>query len=253
LLFVLQPFIVYTGNMKTHTQVTVFFALLIAASATFGQKGDNAKVDLAMERAKLAAESLKAVAALPEGKGIPKDVIDNALMIGIVPDASRLSVLFSRATRGHGVMSMRTADKQWSLPAFCLFYSAPGFKLSGVGNKNIDAVFVMTGADVIGQAKNSNNDAAKAKEALKKIKIFSYAFSSGGLKLISSEPLFDSSFGLAGFFKDSPSWKKEESFNKAVYGAKGGEVLDGKIADTKIQGTAVTDFRDALNELFPIQ
>jgi hypothetical protein len=237
--------------MKTHTKVTVFFALLTFASAVFGQKTDNKRIDLAMGRAKIAAESLRTVAALPEGKGIPKEVTDKGVMIGIVPDASRLSVLFSRATRGHGVMSVRNADKQWSLPAFCVFYSAPGFKFSSVGTRNIDAVFVVT-EDPVGQVNNSKNDAAKAKEALRRFKLFSYAFANGELKLISSGPLFDNSLGLGGFFKDSPSWKNEDSFNKAVYGTKGGEVLDGKVADTKVLGTAVTEFRDALNELFPI-
>jgi hypothetical protein len=234
--------------MKARTKVIVFFALLLPASTVLAQKTEKEKLDLAMERAKLASETLRAVAELPNGKGLPKEVADKAVLIGIVPDASRLSLLFSRATRGHGMFSVREAGKPWSLPVFCLYYSAPGFKFSGVGPKSVDAVFVVTAEN---PAATANAPSAKSKQPRTKYKVFSYAFGNGELKLISGTSPSDNSLGLSSFFKDSPGWKNEDSFNKAVYGTKGDEVLDGKVADSKISGTAVADFRDALNELFP--
>lgn len=108
----------YNRCHNTKTSL-VFCALLLAAfsaiPAVFAQKVDQEKLETAIERSKASIEVIKAVAALPDGKGIPNDVIEKANMIGVVPDAFQLSLAISRGVRGHGVFSVRR-ESGWSLP-----------------------------------------------------------------------------------------------------------------------------------------
>ncbi|HEV8590908.1 MAG TPA: hypothetical protein VGQ55_02315, partial [Pyrinomonadaceae bacterium] len=213
--------------------ITLVF-LVIVNSPVFGQKVDTKSHELAIERIEEATKVLTDVAALPDDKGIPKDIRDNAFLIGIVPGASRLSLLVSRATSGHGILSTRDRAKNWGLPVYISYYSAPGFKFSSAGAKNLDIIFVVTIEKPTEPTKTQKDGSSKSKSDSVKGKHYTYAFTDGDLKLINTETLFnDSFFGLSGFFKDTSHWKNDETLNKAVYGAKGREVDAGKITGPK--------------------
>jgi len=231
--------------MKTLLRATTVLGFLVAVSTASGQKIDTKSIDLAIERAEESAKILKDITALPDDKGIPKDLKEQSILVGVVPDAARLSLLVSRTTVGHGILSERKADKSWGLPLFISYNSSPGFKFSSAGGKRMDLVFAVT---------LERSATTGAKRDTVKIKTYTYAFADGDLKLINTESLSnDSFFALSGFFNDSSRWRNDELLNKAVYGVKGREVDAGKVTKPMISSPAITDFRDTLNHLFAIK
>jgi lipid-binding SYLF domain-containing protein len=81
--------------------------LLCISGIASAQGKDVKKITNAIERAKNATEVLKQVAALPEDKGIPKEVREKMNLIGVIPNALRLSLLFSKGYRGYGLSSLK--------------------------------------------------------------------------------------------------------------------------------------------------
>ena len=215
---------------------------IFSTTYAFGQEIDTAKLDIAVSRSKKAAEIIKAVMTLPDGKGIPKDVIEKANVIGVVPDAFQLSLLIRRAVRGHGVLSVRR-ETGWTLPIY-YFYGGSGGP-SKAGAKNFDIVLVVVDADLNGdQSDKPKSDKKKGKAG--NAKLFLYSFSDGVLapmKGVKNHVVFI----------NSPSAVYDESLNKLVYGVKGDDIVSGKTADPKLASPDVAAFRDALTELYQVK
>jgi lipid-binding SYLF domain-containing protein len=105
-------------------------SLALAAPAHAGPREDA--------RADNAVRVLNEIQAIPES-GIPDKLLDEAEAIVIVPDTIKAGLVLG-GRRGHGVLSVRTADGGWSNPSFV--------KLTGgsvglqVGVQSADVVLV---------------------------------------------------------------------------------------------------------------
>jgi len=220
--------------------VTILFLLLLGgAEAAFGQKTDTENINVAISRSKKAAEIIKVVMSLPDGKGIPKDVTEQAKMIGVVPSAFELSLAVIHAVRGHGVFSVRR-ESGWTLPAF-YFYGGTGGP-SKPGTKNFDIIFVVVDAKLNGD--KTNKPKSDDKKKVDKSKLFLYTFADGELAPMKAVE-------TRSFFIKSPNAKYDDSLNKLVYGSKGEDIASGKASNPKLTSPDVAAFRDALTELYP--
>lgn len=116
-----------------HTRIAALslaLSLALAAPAHAGPREDA--------QADNAVRVLNEIQAIPES-GIPDKLLDEAKAIVIVPDTIKAGLVLG-GRRGHGVMSVRTADGGWSNPSFV--------KLTGgsvglqVGVQSADVVLV---------------------------------------------------------------------------------------------------------------
>src|SRR4051794_26787302 len=96
-------------------------ALLLSAPA-FAQN----KFPKAIERSEDAARIIELLVVGPDS-GLPKELTDKAVAIGVFPKVEKQSALFSQASQGYGVISARL-ENGWTLPAFYQFGG------SGFGN-----------------------------------------------------------------------------------------------------------------------
>jgi hypothetical protein len=227
---------------------SILFALPNCAQTPDKQDNKNAeKVKVAVERSISATDVLKRVASLPEGNGIPRDIAEKANLIGVIPDAFQLSLLFARGVRGYGLTSVRR-DDTWSLPSYFFFGRSTGFDMSSVGSKRFDLVLVVVNANLdppkkkdktAGKPKDKSNDKDKPQPYL-------YAFADGTLKPIAIKTGFFSSLLGA-----QTNVLHDNALNKAVYAAKGDDILLGNFDTARQLPSEVNVFRDSLNEAFP--
>lgn len=97
--------------MSHRTQITALslaLSLVIAATAHAGPREDA--------QAENAVRVLAEIQAIPESS-IPDKLLDEAKAIVIVPDTIKAGLVLG-GRRGHGVLSVRTADGGWSNPGF---------------------------------------------------------------------------------------------------------------------------------------
>ena len=111
----------------------VTFAALLAVSALAhaGHKED--------ERAQNAVRVLREIQGIPEN-GIPDKLLDEARAIVVIPDTIKAGLVIG-GRRGHGLMSVKSADGTWSQPAFVkLTGGSIGFQ-AGVQSSDVVLVF----------------------------------------------------------------------------------------------------------------
>ena len=97
--------------MSHRTQITALslaLSLVFAATAHAGPREDA--------QAENAVRVLAEIQAIPESS-IPDKLLDEAKAIVIVPDTIKAGLVLG-GRRGHGVLSVRTADGGWSNPGF---------------------------------------------------------------------------------------------------------------------------------------
>lgn len=233
-----------------------FLACTLAATAflcnwtitTLGQKSQTTKQDdkgsIALDRSKTASDLIRAVAALPEGSGIPHGIAQKMNLIGVVPNAFEFSMLFSKGLRGHGVASLKQ-NGAWSLPAFYFYGKSNGLDFTAVGSKRFDIVMVVVNAALPekdpGKKKKTKT---KKKDDQEKPELYVYAFADGKLTQI-NEPQ-----GFLSELLGSTTLVYDNALNKAIYRTKGDEILLGNLPNTNSPLEAVK-FQAALNELFP--
>lgn len=221
--------------------------LLPVTGVSQNQSKDDKKIKTAVERSKKATEVLKQVIALPEGKGIPKEISEKMNLIGVVPDVFQISLLFSKGFRGYGVASVRR-DDGWSLPSYYFFGQANGFDLTGIGSKHFDIIMVVVNART---ERKKKEDKAKTIPTDKKDKSderrsYIYAFADGVLSPIKLRTGF-----LAALSGATTNVIYDDSLNKVIYGAKGDDILGGKIDETKQVPSEVPAFREILDQAYP--
>lgn len=192
-----------------HTRIAALslaLSLALAAPAHAGPREDA--------QADNAVRVLNEIQAIPES-GIPDKLLDEAKAIVIVPDTIKAGLVLG-GRRGHGVMSVRTADGGWSNPSFV--------KLTGgsvglqVGVQSADVVLVFRsergldsivngkftlGADAGVAAGPMGRNAAAATDGQMKAEIWSWSRARG---------LF------AGVALDGAVLSIDDAANESVYG-----------------------------------
>lgn len=196
------------------------------------------------QRAREAVRVLTEVQRIPES-AIPDKLFDEAKAIVVVPDTLKVGLLLG-GRRGHGVVSMKTADGTWSNPSFVkLTGGSIGFQ-AGVQSADVVLVFrgerglesivngkITLGADAGVAAGPVGRNAATATDGQLKAEIWSWSRARG---------LF------AGIALDGAVLSIDDAANQLVYGEGTTPRMIFENRTRQAPGEGVVDFRDALEE-----
>ena len=190
-----------------------------------------------------AVRVLKEIMMAPD-KSIPKDLLQNAHAIAVIPDVIKAGFVVG-GRHGDGLISVKTRDGTWSNPSFVsLTGGSIGFQ-AGVSSTDVVLVFrtqrgvdsivhgkFTLGADASAAAGPVGRSATASTDAQLKAEIYSYSRSRG---------LF------AGASLDGSAITIDNDANQAVYGE---GVTPRRIFEGGVTGVpnAVVDFRDRLEE-----
>jgi lipid-binding SYLF domain-containing protein len=209
--------------------------LTVSAAAQAGQKEDD--------RAQNAVRVLQEIQRIPEN-GIPDKLLDEARAIVVIPDTIKAGLVIG-GRRGHGLMSVKSADGSWSQPAFVkLTGGSIGFQ-AGVQSSDVVLVFrndrsldnivngkFTLGADAGVAAGPVGRNAAAATDGQLKAEIWSWSRARG---------LF------AGVALDGAVLSIDDTANVAAYGnaATPRAIFESRAG---APSDAVVSFRDELEE-----
>ncbi|HVV96277.1 MAG TPA: lipid-binding SYLF domain-containing protein [Rhodanobacteraceae bacterium] len=212
----------------------VLFAA-IALPATAGEAENK--------RAENAVRVLKEIMMAPD-KAIPKDLLENAHAIAVIPDVIKAGFVVG-GRHGDGLISVKTRDGTWSNPSFIgLTGGSFGFQ-AGVSSTDVVLVFrtqrgvdsivhgkFTLGADASAAAGPVGRSAQASTDAQLKAEIYSYSRARG---------LF------AGAALDGTAISIDNDANQAVYGegVTARRIFEGGVSNVP---NAVVDFRDRLEE-----
>ena len=190
-----------------------------------------------------AVRVLKEIMMAPD-KAIPKDLLQNAHAIAVVPDVIKAGFVVG-GRHGNGLISVKTRDGTWSNPSFVsLTGGSVGFQ-AGVSSTDVVLVFCTQrgvdsivhgkftlGADASAAAGPVGRSATASTDAQLKAEIYSYSRSRG---------LF------AGAALDGSALTIDNDANQAVYGE---GITPRRIFEGGVTAVPnpVVDFRDRLEE-----
>jgi lipid-binding SYLF domain-containing protein len=217
--------------------LAIAFALLTMTTIT-AQAGEEEN-----KRAENAVRVLKEIMMAPD-KSIPKDLLENAHAIAVIPDVIKAGLVVG-GRHGKGLVSLKSADGTWSNPAFLsLTGGSVGFQ-AGVSSTDVILVFrtrrgvdsivhgkFTLGADASAAAGPVGRSAQASTDAQLKAEIYSYSRARG---------LF------AGAALDGTALRIDNDANQAVYGSgvTARRIFDGGVANVP---DPIVDFRDLLEE-----
>ncbi|KZC23270.1 hypothetical protein RHOFW104T7_14635 [Rhodanobacter thiooxydans] len=177
-------------------------------------------------------------------KAIPKDLLQNARAIAVIPDMIKAGFIFG-GRRGEGLISVKSPNGTWSNPSFITMTGGSvGFQ-AGVSSTDVILVFrtqrgvdsivngkFTLGADASAAAGPVGRTASASTDAQMKAEIYSYSRSRG---------LF------AGVALDGSALRIDYDANAAVYGAgiTPRRIFEGGVSNVP---APVVDFRDRLEE-----
>jgi lipid-binding SYLF domain-containing protein len=217
--------------------LAIAFALLTMTTIT-AQAGEEEN-----KRAENAVRVLKEIMMAPD-KSIPKDLLENAHAIAVIPDVIKAGLVVG-GRHGDGLISVKTRDGTWSNPSFIgLTGGSLGFQ-AGVSSTDVVLVFrtqrgvdsivhgkFTLGADASAAAGPVGRSATASTDAQLHAEIYSYSRSRG---------LF------AGAALDGSAITIDNDANQAVYGE---GITPRRIFEGGVTGVPnpVVDFRDRLEE-----
>lgn len=217
--------------------LAIAFALLTMTTLS-AQAGEEEN-----KRAENAVRVLKEIMMAPD-KAIPKDLLQNAHAIAVIPDVIKAGLVVG-GRHGDGLISVKTRDGTWSNPSFiALTGGSIGFQ-AGVSSTDVVLVFrtqrgvdsivhgkFTLGADASVAAGPVGRNAQAATDAQLKAEIYSYSRSRG---------LF------AGVALDGSVMAIDNDANQSVYGegVTPRRIFEGGVTNVP---NAVVDFRDRLEE-----
>jgi len=205
-------------------------------------KGD--KIETALGRVTDAGEVIKAVLALPEGKGIPKEVRERASMLGVLTEAGQTKVLLTKAVAGKGISVLRQKDGRWSLPAFFSMSQVTNYASFGASKKRFAIILVTTNLTLDDKGKKVKNKPAADED---KERSYAWTFADGEMK----ELTLNGTGFLTAFAGMSTNLMYDKSLNKAFYSAKGDDILLNKIDISKAYPSELITYRDLIQGLLP--
>jgi lipid-binding SYLF domain-containing protein len=217
--------------------LAIAFALLTMPTITVQAGEEESK------RAENAVRVLKEIMMAPD-KSIPKDLLENAHAIAVIPDVIKAGLVVG-GRHGDGLISVKTRDGTWSNPSFIgLTGGSLGFQ-AGVSSTDVVLVFrtqrgvdsivhgkFTLGADASAAAGPVGRSATASTDAQLHAEIYSYSRSRG---------LF------AGAALDGSAITIDNDANQAVYGdgMTPRRIFAGEVSNVP---NAIVDFRDRLEE-----
>ena len=215
---------------------TAVLVLAVALPASAGVQED--------ERARNSLRVLQEIQAIPES-GIPDVMFDEARAIVVIPDTLKIGLVIG-GRRGHGLLSVKTADGTWSNPAFVkLTGGSIGFQagvqssdvvLAFTSQRGLDSIVngkITLGADASVAAGPLGRTTGMATDGQLKAEIWSWSRARG---------LF------AGVALDGAVLSIDDEANQAVYGAGTTPrmIFEGRAPQRP--SAEVVSFRDQLEE-----
>jgi lipid-binding SYLF domain-containing protein len=207
----------------------------------------------AFVRAEKSAEILKQFAALGSDS-VPVEYLKKAKAVAVFPGLTRVNILLNELTLGNGIVSVRSADGNWSVPAF-LAFKAQDVNLKMAGKKSFDVVILFKDDQSIEWLKKGDigfTSGGKRKiaigpviggkgadEVMKTANVIYYAFNQG--QLIDTGLSNDSVFKAVGVLHDN-------NMNKAVFGMKTKQLFATPESNLKIP-EKVEKYRSVLKEI----
>ncbi|MBI4445152.1 MAG: lipid-binding SYLF domain-containing protein [Acidobacteria bacterium] len=223
--------------------------LVLAAEAPRKSPGDEKQKDLEdyIERSKEAAEVLAELSGVPE-KGIPKDLLERAHAIAVIPGMVK-GAFGIGGSYGKGLLSRRTSAKAWSTPCFVdLGGASLGFQ---IGVTKMDLVLVFTDDDGLQALLNDKGLKMGVDASVAAGPVGRTASASTNVRMDASIYSYSRSKGLfAGIALDGAGLNINDSANHKVFGkdVSGTDILmRGKIRSNSV----VRPFLDALNRYVP--
>ncbi|NYZ62076.1 lipid-binding SYLF domain-containing protein [Luteimonas deserti] len=226
-----------TPILRHRSLLALALGLSLAAGAAVAGPREDA-------RAQNAVRVLGEIQAIPES-GIPDKLLDEARAIIVIPDTVKAGLIIG-GRRGHGLMSVRTADGTWSNPAFVRITGGSiGFQ-AGVQSSDVVLVFrnerslesivngkFTLGADAGVAAGPVGRNAAALTDGQLKAEIWSWSRARG---------LF------AGVALDGAVLQIDDEANSAVYGSTTTPRAILENRPGQAPSSAIVDFRDRLEE-----
>jgi lipid-binding SYLF domain-containing protein len=230
--------------------LSIFFG-----QAYYSRAAAQTRPETAARRSKNAAKTINVVTGMTEDETIPAELFKSAYAIAVFPDVVRSTLLFSQGMKGYGVISIRQPTG-WSLPAF-YGYGSTKIGLKKPGFKSFDLIVLFMKKDVVdwfqgGRLEFKGLKAGVAGPVGKWTKEMDLAVSGIGILMYALVDGKLKGMDVEAEFMDDAILNPDNNINKAVYGMKGREVLQGKESGVRPSSSDVTAFRDTLNEKFPV-
>jgi lipid-binding SYLF domain-containing protein len=222
----------------------VFIAPLLVGVQT-GQKPATEKFKHARMRSEDAARIVSLLAE--PNSGFPKELINRAQIVAVIPRATREDMLVRRFLQGYGVASARL-ENGWSLPAFYQFMSAPR-KFTGTSQENLALIILFLDKEAPTWFAKDKSQFKRERAAVlgpvgvtegqKNLTgIVAYSYYNGKLNGNEIDPDFFKDFIL----------NQDNNINLPVYGVKARDVLAGHKIDSASLPTGISAFQEALQK-----
>jgi lipid-binding SYLF domain-containing protein len=228
--------------------LTIFFSILIFISSNPAQSRKDLKT--AETRAAKSVAVIKQFAALG-ADSLPVEYLQTAKAVIVFPGLTRVNILLSELVIGNGIVALRSADGNWSVPAF-LAFKGTDTNLRIAGKKSFDTVFLLMDDKVVERLKKgdmgfSSDDRQRvllgpvikgdgAEETMERANIIYYTFDNG--------QLVDANLSDDTFFK-SFAILHDNNMNKAIFSLKTKLLFAAPETSLKIPGE-IEKFRTTL-------
>jgi len=226
--------------------------MAINAATAVRQKPAKEKFKHAIVRSEDSARLISLLAE--QNSGLPREVIDRAQIVVVIPRATRADLFVRRFLEGYGVVSSRL-ETGWSVPAFYRFISAPR-KFSGSSQENLALILLFMNKDAVLWFEKDKSQFKRDRSAVlgpvNKITeeesknltgILAYTYYNGKLNGNDIDPDFFKDFLL----------DQDNNINIPIYGSKAREMLHGPTLDPASLPSGISAFKEALDKHFPIR
>ena len=229
----------------------LFLATILGATlylpSVAAQRPVSEQVRNAAERSKTAATIINTIMSLPAAEGIPREVIERAEAVAVIPHVVKVKILFQTGTKGYGVISRRVPGG-WTLPAYYGF-GGSGVEASLAGGEATDVIVLFMNSKMVDyfqkgrfefererEANGGTVGASIQKAVLDRANVFVYTLRSGKLNGLE----------IANGIWSQTVLNPDNNINNALYRMKGRDVLAGKPVNSQALPEDVSAFQRAL-------
>jgi lipid-binding SYLF domain-containing protein len=240
---------------------TSCFAVIIFAGFAFpslisAQTRSPQKFSDAIRRSQDSARIVAQISGLTSG-GIPKDVIDKAQAVVVIPNVTTLKLLMEKGIKGSGVASTRQGAS-WTVPAYYNFGGLVEFELTSLGQESTNVILLFMDKDAVSWFQKGAISFSGEKTPMagplepathdQKMRaiythIIAYTFTKDKLLGKTLEAGLNKEFAIG----------PNNNINTPLYHMKGQDVLAGKTIDATLLPTGITAFQEALEKYWPVR
>ena len=203
--------------------ITSLLLVFLFSLCVFSQNRKD--LTTASVRAEKSAEIIQQFAALGVDS-MPFELLKKAKAVAVFPGLTRVNILLNEVTMGNGIVSLRSAEGGWGIPAF-LALKAQDINLKFAGKKSFDVVVLFMDDQSVEWLKKGDIGFASggkrkialgpviggtgADEIIKNVNVLYYALDQG--------QLIDTGLSNDSFFK-AVAVMHDNNMNKAIFGMK---------------------------------